>query len=63
MDTDTALWATEFLNKHYDLTGLENELTLIFEIISPYSKVIVDYEGQRIWYCLQPATATTVSIC
>lgn len=45
MDTDTALWATEFLNKHYDLTGLENELTLIFEIISPYSKVIVDYEG------------------
>lgn len=43
--SEAASWATDYLNKNYDLTGLEEELTLIFEIISPLSKVIVDYEG------------------
>lgn len=44
-DSGAAIWATQFLNDHFDLTGLENELTLIFEIVNPSIRVIVDYEG------------------
>ncbi len=39
-------WATQFLNAHYDLSGLPDELTLIFEIIYPENRVIVNY-GER----------------
>lgn len=41
-----AEWATKFLNDFYDLTGLADELTLMFEIIYPDNRVIVDY-GSR----------------
>lgn len=44
-DSGAAIWATQFLNQHFDLTGLENELTLIFEIVNPSIRVIVNYEG------------------
>lgn len=37
-----ALWATEFLKK-YDLTGLPDEVTLLFELICPATKIIVNY--------------------
>lgn len=37
-----ALWATEYL-KQYDLTGLPNEVTLLFELICPATHIIVDY--------------------
>lgn len=40
-----ALWATEYLNTHYNLTGLPNDLTLLFEIIYPENRVVVDYHG------------------
>lgn len=40
-------WATEFLNANYDLTGLPNELTLLFEIIYPENRVVVNYEGRE----------------
>ncbi|MBI5929771.1 MAG: hypothetical protein HY862_10710 [Chloroflexi bacterium] len=39
-------WATQFLNSHYDLAGLPDELTLIFEIIYPANRIIVNY-GER----------------
>lgn len=39
-------WATEFLNTHYDLTGLDDRYTLLFEIIYPDNRIIVDY-GSR----------------
>lgn len=45
-DGEQALWATEFLNQHYQLNGLNPELTLLFEIIYPENRVVVDY-GQR----------------
>lgn len=38
-----ARWATQFLHAHYDLTGLPEELTLLFEIIYPDNRIIVDY--------------------
>jgi RNA ligase len=45
-DSPQALWATEFLNARYDLTGLPDDLTLLFEIIYPANRVVVDY-GER----------------
>lgn len=43
--SDQARWATEWLNKHYKLEGLDNNLTLIFEIVYPENRVVVDYQG------------------
>ena len=44
-DGEQVLWATNFL-RNYDLTGLPNELTLLFEIIYPENRIVVDY-GDR----------------
>ena len=41
-----ARWATRFLQANYDLDGLPDELTLMFEIIYPDNRIIVDY-GER----------------
>lgn len=41
-----ALWATEFL-KEYDLTGLPDEVTLLFELICPATKIVVDYHNRE----------------
>lgn len=40
-----AVWATEFLRK-YDLTYLQNEVTLLFEIVCHATHIVVDY-GDR----------------
>lgn len=45
--SEQALWATRFLNAYYDLTGLDDDLTLLFEIIYPENRVVVDYEGRE----------------
>ena len=45
--SDQAGWATKFLREHYKLDGLPNELTLLFEIIYPENRVIVDYQGRE----------------
>lgn len=42
---DQALWATEFLKK-YDLSSIPNEYTLLFEIVYPENRIVVDY-GNR----------------
>lgn len=42
-DSDQAIWATEFLNKHHDLTSLADNWTLLFEIVYPANRVVVDY--------------------
>lgn len=41
-----AIWATKFLNEHFDLSNLGNEWTLLFEIVYPDNRIILDY-GQR----------------
>lgn len=41
-----APWATKFLNQNYDLTGLPDDVTLVFEIICPQTHIIVHY-GDR----------------
>ena len=40
-----ALWATEFIKK-FDLTDLPDEVTLLFEMICPITKIVIDY-GDR----------------
>jgi len=42
-DSEQAIWATNFLPENYDLSGLDSELTLLFEIIYPDNRIIVDY--------------------
>lgn len=46
-ESEQALWATEYLNKSYDLKGLPDGLTLLFEIIYPDNRVVVDYQGKE----------------
>ncbi|HEX2907494.1 MAG TPA: T4 RnlA family RNA ligase [Phototrophicaceae bacterium] len=41
-----ARWATAFLREHYDLADLPDELTLLFEIVYPDNRIIIDY-GRR----------------
>jgi RNA ligase len=45
--SDQAEWATKFLRENYTLDGLPDELTLLFEIIYPENRVIVDYRGRE----------------
>ncbi len=40
-----AEWATHFLDAHYHLSGLSEELTLLFEIIYPENRIVLDYSG------------------
>lgn len=40
--SDQALWATNKLHD-YDLTDLDSDLTLLFEIVYPANRVVVDY--------------------
>ena len=42
-----ARWATKFLNDYFDLTGLGDEWTLLFEIIYPDNRIIVNYDGRE----------------
>ena len=42
-----AAWATRFLRQNHQLTDLPDDLTLLFEIISPVSRVVVDYKGDE----------------
>lgn len=46
-DGAQARWATRFLNEHYDLSALPPYLTLLFEIIYPDNRVVVDYGEKR----------------
>lgn len=45
-DSPPALWATEFLQR-YDLSELPNEYTLMFEILHPEHRIVVDYGGKK----------------
>jgi RNA ligase len=42
-----ARWATEFLRGHYDLSALPSHWTLLFEIIYPENRIVVDYGARE----------------
>lgn len=45
-DSEQAIWGTEFL-KRYDLSDLPEDLTLLFEIIYPENRNVVNYEERK----------------
>lgn len=45
-DSEQAIWATEHLRKNHDLSNLKDSVTLLFEIIYPENRVVLDY-GER----------------
>jgi RNA ligase len=45
-ESDQALWATEFI-KRWDLSQLPVNYTLLFEIVYPGSKIVIDYKGKE----------------
>lgn len=46
-DGEQAIWATEFLQHNFTLTELPAEMTLLFEIIYPSNRIVVDYQGRQ----------------
>jgi RNA ligase len=46
LESEQAIWATEYLNQNYKLDNLPIEYTLLFEIIYPANRVVVNY-GER----------------
>lgn len=44
-DSDQAQWATNFWNDNYSHVRLGNQWTLLFEIIYPENRIVVDYNG------------------
>lgn len=52
-------WATEFLNTHYSLGNLHPDLTLLFEIVYPENRVVVDYGKTAALYLLAARDHTT----
>lgn len=42
-DSEQAIWATDHLNTYYDLADLPDDLTLMFEIVYPENRIVVDY--------------------
>ena len=46
-DGEQAKWATHFLNMNWNLIGLPNELTLLFEIVYPENRIVIDYKDRE----------------
>lgn len=46
-DGEQAIWATEFLNQHHDLNGCLESVTLLFEIVYPENRIVIDYQGRE----------------
>jgi len=44
-ESEQAIWATEHLRMFYDLNHLPDEYTLLFEIVYPGNRIVVDYES------------------
>lgn len=42
-DSEQAQWATNYLNRYLPLTDLPDELTLLFEIVYPDNRIVVNY--------------------
>lgn len=42
-DGEQAVWATEYVRAHYALEGLDPNITLLFEIIYPANRIVLDY--------------------
>lgn len=50
--SEQAEWATAWLNAHTDLPDLDDSFTLLFEIIYPANRIVVDYGSMECLYLL-----------
>jgi RNA ligase len=46
-DSDQAIWATDFLSREFNLWKLPPSITLLFEIIYPDNRIVIDYQGKE----------------
>ncbi len=46
-ESEQAIWGTDFLQQNFDLSKLPEEVTLLFEIIYPENRIVVNYQGLR----------------
>lgn len=44
-DSEQGAWATAWLAENHDLAGLDDDLTLLFEIVYPENRIVLDYGG------------------
>lgn len=47
LNSPQSIWATNFLNQYFNLSDLDENVTLIFEIIYPENRIIVDYQNRE----------------
>jgi RNA ligase len=45
--SEQALWATQYLNANYDMSGFSQDCTPLFEIIYPDNRIVVDYDNRE----------------
>jgi len=45
--SEQAEWATKFINANFELHGLPTELTLVFEIVYPENRIVLDYGNRQ----------------
>jgi len=41
--SDQAVWATDYLNKHASLSNMDPNITYLTEIIAPWNKIVISY--------------------
>lgn len=46
-ESEQAWWATRFLNEYHNLKDIHNSWTLLFEIIYPDNRIVVDYKNRQ----------------
>lgn len=45
--SEMAQWATEYLQEKFPSLSIPDDITLVFEIIHPKTKIVVDYRGEE----------------
>lgn len=45
--SEQALWATQYLNDNYDMSGFSQGCTPLFEIVYPDNRIVVDYGNKE----------------
>ncbi len=45
--SEQAIWATHHLHERYDVSGLSRDVTLLFEILYPNNRIVLDYGARE----------------
>ena len=47
LNSEQGRWATYYFREHFSNKKLPNDITLLFEIIYPENRIVIDYNGQK----------------